>query len=177
MLRGAVVQRICPFSTSRQRVSMQPGAPLPWWINPNALFITNSRSAVTLNFQNKVGTRNCRPTGRNWPAGREFETPALHCWARFGIQTQRYNSERLLFAFLWALRSKTGFCIYRGIFGHTNIHLFACSVAADVDTIHGNVTCVSNFYLTFLSTNFKTINFTEIMFSSWIQSCFWKILL
>ena len=45
--------------------------------NSGVATIQNSRAALTLNFHMKVGATKYRPAGRNWPAGREFETPAL----------------------------------------------------------------------------------------------------
>ena len=47
--------------------------------NSGVATIQNSRAALTLNFHMKVGATKYRPAGRNWPAGREFETPALRC--------------------------------------------------------------------------------------------------
>ena len=45
--------------------------------NSGVATIQNSRAALTLNFHMKVGATKYRPAGRNWPAGREFETTAL----------------------------------------------------------------------------------------------------
>ena len=45
--------------------------------NSGVATIQNSRAALTLNFHMKVGATKYRPAGRNWPAGREFETPGL----------------------------------------------------------------------------------------------------
>ena len=45
--------------------------------NSGVATIQNSRAALTLNFHMKVGATKYRPEGRNWPAGREFETPDL----------------------------------------------------------------------------------------------------
>ena len=46
--------------------------------NSGVATIQNSRAALTLNFHMKVGAIKYRPEGRNWPAGREFETPGLN---------------------------------------------------------------------------------------------------
>ena len=46
--------------------------------NSGVATIQNSRAALTLNFHMKVGATKYRPAGRNWPAGREFETPDLN---------------------------------------------------------------------------------------------------
>ena len=45
--------------------------------NSGVATIQNSRAALTLNFHMKVGATKYRPAGRNWPAGREFETPGV----------------------------------------------------------------------------------------------------
>ena len=50
--------------------------------NSGVATIQNSRAALTLNFHMKVGATKYRPAGRNWPAGREFETPALNWRSR-----------------------------------------------------------------------------------------------
>ena len=47
--------------------------------NSGVAIIQNSRAALTLNFHMKLGATKYRPEGRNWPAGREFETPGLEC--------------------------------------------------------------------------------------------------
>ena len=62
------------------------------------------QAALTLNFHIKVGATKYHLAGRNWPAGREFETPgvdAVHWWKTtvvtkvLSIQTAEIQPERM----------------------------------------------------------------------------------